>query len=157
MVAMSVKDRLLETGRAVLLSLAQVAFTNTPLQGLLILLAIALLSPWSALGALIGALLSAMIGPRLGQSLEDLNSGLGGYNSAILGILWGGALAQGGAPALLFPLALLACLAVQTRSEEHTSELQSRFGISYAVFCLKKKNNNQVHTHESYTHDSHDT
>src|ERR1043166_5177837 len=28
---------------------------------------------------------------------------------------------------------------VQTRSEEHTSELQSRFGISYAVFCLKKK------------------
>src|ERR1043166_2721572 len=27
------------------------------------------------------------------------------------------------------------------RSEEHTSELQSRFGISYAVFCLKKKGN----------------
>src|ERR1043166_4776922 len=27
------------------------------------------------------------------------------------------------------------------RSEEHTSELQSRFGISYAVFCLKKKTN----------------
>src|ERR1043166_2914051 len=27
----------------------------------------------------------------------------------------------------------------QRRSEEHTSELQSRFGISYAVFCLKKK------------------
>jgi len=25
------------------------------------------------------------------------------------------------------------------RTEEHTSELQSRFGISYAVFCLKKK------------------
>src|ERR1043166_4180688 len=25
------------------------------------------------------------------------------------------------------------------RSEEHTSELQSRFGSSYAVFCLKKK------------------
>src|ERR1043166_9854253 len=30
--------------------------------------------------------------------------------------------------------------ASMTRSEEHTSELQSRFGISYAVFCLKKKN-----------------
>src|SRR5213080_1254740 len=26
------------------------------------------------------------------------------------------------------------------RSEEHTSELQSHSGISYAVFCLKKKN-----------------
>src|ERR1043166_2863289 len=31
--------------------------------------------------------------------------------------------------------------AVISRSEEHTSELQSRFGISYAVFCLKKKIN----------------
>src|ERR1043166_8075347 len=30
------------------------------------------------------------------------------------------------------------CHEAMTRSEEHTSELQSRFGISYAVFCLKK-------------------
>src|SRR3546814_10519409 len=28
----------------------------------------------------------------------------------------------------------------QIRSEEHTSELQSLMRISYAVFCLKKKN-----------------
>src|SRR3546814_6759426 len=34
------------------------------------------------------------------------------------------------------------------RSEEHTSELQSLMRISYAVFCLKKKNNNtQTNTH----------
>src|SRR3546814_1791156 len=30
-----------------------------------------------------------------------------------------------------------------TRSEEHTSELQSLMRISYAVFCLKKKNMRQ--------------
>src|SRR3546814_8931808 len=30
---------------------------------------------------------------------------------------------------------------VHRRSEEHTSELQSLMRISYAVFCLKKKNN----------------
>src|SRR3546814_8620432 len=30
--------------------------------------------------------------------------------------------------------------AVGIRSEEHTSELQSLMRISYAVFCLKKKN-----------------
>src|SRR3546814_5938378 len=30
-----------------------------------------------------------------------------------------------------------------SRSEEHTSELQSLMRISYAVFCLKKKNNQQ--------------
>src|SRR3546814_2484961 len=29
------------------------------------------------------------------------------------------------------------------RSEEHTSELQSPMRISYAAFCLKKKNNRQ--------------
>src|SRR3546814_8011739 len=29
------------------------------------------------------------------------------------------------------------------RSEEHTSELQSLMRISYAVFCLKKKTNNE--------------
>ena len=28
----------------------------------------------------------------------------------------------------------------EVRSEEHTSELQSHVRISYAVFCLKKKN-----------------
>src|SRR3546814_6936782 len=31
------------------------------------------------------------------------------------------------------------------RSEEHTSELQSLMRISYAVFCLKKKNTNTSH------------
>src|SRR3546814_6278432 len=30
------------------------------------------------------------------------------------------------------------------RSEEHTSELQSLMRISYAVFCLKKKNTQQT-------------
>src|SRR3546814_5974464 len=37
---------------------------------------------------------------------------------------------------------------VQKRSEEHTSELQSLMRISYAVFCLKKKQNKQ-HNRES--------
>src|SRR3546814_1920299 len=32
------------------------------------------------------------------------------------------------------------------RSEEHTSELQSLMRISYAVFCLKKKNERRPHT-----------
>src|SRR3546814_2075540 len=31
------------------------------------------------------------------------------------------------------------------RSEEHTSELQSLMRLSYAVFCLKKKNNTTNH------------
>src|SRR3546814_8078822 len=34
----------------------------------------------------------------------------------------------------------------QSRSEEHTSELQSLMRISYAVFCLNKKNTTTVFT-----------
>src|SRR3546814_3274026 len=34
----------------------------------------------------------------------------------------------------------MAEMLVKLRSEEHTSELQSLMRISYAVFCLKKKN-----------------
>ena len=40
--------------------------------------------------------------------------------------------------------------AARQRSEEHTSELQSRLVNSYAVFCLKKKKNDEscfVHKH----------
>src|SRR3546814_2648538 len=35
---------------------------------------------------------------------------------------------------------------VSYRSEEHTSELQSLMRISYAVFCLKKKNKYTTYT-----------
>src|SRR3546814_6727562 len=34
-----------------------------------------------------------------------------------------------------------------TRSEEHTSELQSLMRISYAVFCLKKKQQAYIYLH----------
>src|SRR3546814_3564112 len=53
-----------------------------------------------------------------------------------------------------FKLALTDCMRdVHTiesdRSEEHTSELQSLMRISYAVFCLKKKNKNNT-TYKSH-------
>src|SRR3546814_5876462 len=38
----------------------------------------------------------------------------------------------------------------QDRSEEHTSELQSLMRISYAVFCLKKKNKQKQHKTSYY-------
>src|SRR3546814_10298342 len=39
-----------------------------------------------------------------------------------------------------------------SRSEEHTSELQSLMRISYAVFCLKKKN---IKRKQKITHEHH--
>src|SRR3546814_1242943 len=41
-----------------------------------------------------------------------------------------------------------------SRSEEHTSELQSLMRISYAVFCLKKKTTNPYTYYES-SHQQH--
>src|SRR3546814_6474057 len=38
--------------------------------------------------------------------------------------------------------AIVVSVEYRMRSEEHTSELQSLMRISYAVFCLKKKNKN---------------
>src|SRR3546814_6809173 len=43
------------------------------------------------------------------------------------------------------PRALRECL---SRSEEHTSQLQSQMCISYAVSCLKKKNTTHSQNHE---------
>src|SRR3546814_994314 len=40
-----------------------------------------------------------------------------------------------------------------TRSEEHTSELQSLMRISYAVFCLKKKHTQSAATQLAALHD----
>src|SRR3546814_18554863 len=42
------------------------------------------------------------------------------------------------------------CAGAGTRSEEHTSELQSLMRISYAVFCLKKKNITQTTSYKQY-------
>src|SRR3546814_6706928 len=40
------------------------------------------------------------------------------------------------------------------RSEEHTSELQSLMRISYAVFCLNKKNKQTQTTQKIYTYNT---
>src|SRR3546814_9813001 len=40
---------------------------------------------------------------------------------------------------------------VGARSEEHTSELQSLMRISYAVFCLKKKNIHKMYNYYNNT------
>src|SRR3546814_4328530 len=48
-------------------------------------------------------------------------------------------------PDIAFPMTTIT---ITQRSEEHTSELQSLMRISYAVFCLKNKNNYSVTAHK---------
>src|SRR3546814_7546243 len=50
-----------------------------------------------------------------------------------------------------FAAATISTLFEVERSEEHTSELQSLMRISYAVFCLKKKNNNTINNRTKTT------
>src|SRR3546814_1833269 len=58
-------------------------------------------------------------------------------------------------PSLIYPKCLLELgwgdpRMQARRSEEHTSELQSLMRISYAVFCLKKKNKNIASSHTTH-------
>src|SRR3546814_6763966 len=69
-------------------------------------------------------------GPR--KERGDCDSG-----ASLLGRAAAGA--AGGEPAKLWPQPPVP----PERSEEHTSELQSLMRISYAVFCLKKKKNQE--------------
>src|SRR3546814_2453199 len=89
------------------------------------------------------------------SDLCDLKRGRGGireveFHAQILQMIYGGREPAVRAPATLDALQALATagrldagiaddLAESYRSEEHTSELQSLMRISYAVFCLKKK------------------
>src|SRR3546814_6277674 len=73
-------------------------------------------------------LTAALRGPRLLVKRDDCTGlGLGGNKTRKLEFLLADALQHG----------------ADTRSEEHTSELQSLRRISYAVFCLKKKQKTQ--------------
>src|SRR3546814_7485435 len=60
---------------------------------------------------------------------------------------------------LLHPTQAVAArlLFAKSRSEEHTSELQSLMRISYAVFCLKKKKKRKIkNTQYTKTYSSQD-
>src|SRR3546814_1645470 len=67
------------------------------------------------------------------DSLSRLITARRNPNMILLGLGW-----LAGRPDIGLLAVVLWTLA--SRSEEHTSELQSLMRISYAVFCLKKKN-----------------
>src|SRR3546814_3867575 len=62
-------------------------------------------------------------------------------------VAWAGGVGEtGGAATAPTGAAATPLSSESSRSEEHTSELQSLMRISYAVFCLKKKNKNNTKT-----------
>src|SRR3546814_9288112 len=98
-----------------------------------------------AVGTMSGALLSARR-PVPGVVLMAVSAGAFGLSVAVAAVmpspvLFGVVLFFVGLAALTFMTASNSMMQL-TRSEEHTSELQSLMRISDAVFCLKKKTEN---------------
>src|SRR3546814_1366614 len=89
---------------------------------------------------------------RLCQGIAAMAASMGGLDL----LVFTGGVGEHAAPVRAFAADGLAFLGVKVdrranetasgRSEEHTSELQSLMRISYAVFCLKKKNNHVRNT-----------
>src|SRR3546814_3810918 len=74
----------------------------------------------------------------LGGDVHFLTVTLIGIDITLAGLFW----AMGGDDNVIGRfLKKILYIGAFARSEEHTSELQSLMRISYAVFCLKKKNN----------------
>src|SRR3546814_6031066 len=105
----------------------------------------------AAMLAMAAALLPATKLRALGAKMEEADSQYGligqmmtqpGQRAALVAILSEGTSTMPGNIAYLIgeDSANPDAIWIVERSEEHTSELQSLMPISYAVFCLKKKN-----------------
>src|SRR3546814_9640548 len=88
------------------------------------------------MGTLYGSVVGTVLFLLAQNYLQDVLGAISGQFPA--GSLWAEFVSPG---RWLLWFGLLFVLSVYFfRSEEHTSELQSLMRISYAVFCLKKKN-----------------
>jgi NAD-dependent deacetylase len=100
--------------RATLNGVAQTVFCDTPLAGALTLTALALISPWSAVGGLLGAALGAAAALHLrGWKRFEIELGLAGVNLSILGAFLAYSTTSGGLPPALAAMAALACIAIE--------------------------------------------
>src|SRR3546814_3213648 len=60
-------------------------------------------------------------------------------------------------PVTMWPPSSSPTFSARSRSEEHTSELQSLMRISYAVFCLKKKKKQKKYVRQYTQYKDHTT
>jgi NAD-dependent deacetylase len=98
----------------ILRALAQLVLAERPLAGGLVLCAMVLISPWIALGALVGAGFGTTAGIALGvYTREEWKAGLAGFNGSIIGILSGGFLASGEWQPVLLLAVLSLCVLVE--------------------------------------------
>ncbi|MED5579064.1 MAG: urea transporter [Nitrospinota bacterium] len=110
---------------AIFSSLAQIAFSNKPINGLLILLAIFFVSPFGAAGALIGASIAVeSIRPKRRSNNPYWLLGILGYNPAILGIIWGATLSRLDSKSFLFLPSVFLCIAIDRFTRPYFESLK---------------------------------
>ena len=96
-------------------SFAQLAFLDRPTAGLLIFLAIALNSVWSAFAAMLGVLINNSLSLVIKDyNIQEWRLGIAGYNGAIVGMYWGDSILSING-VCLFLVALLLCLWIEFR------------------------------------------
>lgn len=112
--------------RAILNGVAQTVFCDTPVAGILALTALALISPWGAIGGLFGAALGTAVSVHL-RTLNrvEIEMGLAGVNLSILGAFLAYTAATGALPPALAVIAALACVAI----EQVARPLLNRIGL----------------------------
>ena len=94
--------------------LAQLAFCDSALAGVLVLAGLALVSPWGAAGAVAGTVFGTAVGYFASvYSREEWEHGLAGLNGAVVGIIWGGFIADGSFNLPLFLTILSVCVALE--------------------------------------------
>ena len=96
-------------------SFAQLAFLDRQTAGLLIFLAIALMSVWSAFAAMVGVLINNSLCLVIKDyNMQEWRLGIAGYNGAIVGMYWGDSILSIKG-FFLFIVALLLCLLIEFR------------------------------------------
>ena len=113
MASVTLRSEVRAGGLATLRGCAQLAFCDSPVAGVLVLAGLAFVSPYAALGALVGSTfgtLAARVVP--GYSREDWSWGLASFNPAIVGLLCDGLLASGEVSPLWLVLPLAASMAL---------------------------------------------
>ncbi|MEH6824979.1 MAG: urea transporter [Motiliproteus sp.] len=94
--------------------LAQLAFADRAWAGALVLTGIALISPWAAVGAVTGVLCGTLAGYALPTyTRADWRIGLSGFNSAIIGLVWGGFFANNEWKLAGLTLTLMLCVTLE--------------------------------------------
>ena len=127
---------------AFVVSFSQLLFSDRALSGLFVWLGLFFLYPWNALGSIVAVLIAIIVHRLLHiYTLEQQLAGWSGFNAAIVGLFWGGGIADSSANFLYLLIAvavtiLLELLLGRMLRRMHLPILSSPAMITIVLFSL---------------------